>query len=199
MQPIPDALFQALQRQGAEEDQDGSSGSQSSAEGGQAFVQRTGSQTRQSSLSFASDGPYVSPPLPSTPPPFDNQASRYSRLSRPEVPRGGRGGAERRARVDSIGAETAVQAPQPVRPLSRPRALGAPSWATATETVPPQLLGRRVEGHAHLLGSDTTDFAIPLEQRRSNEQRDVPATIASPLSSPTWNVRYAVVISETVN
>ena len=199
MQRISDAMFQTLQRQGAEEDEGCSSRRQSSTAGGPTLVKRTDSHTRQISFPFAADGPHASLSPPSTPPPFDSEASGYSRHSRPEIPRRGRGGAERRNGIDSVGAETAVQAPQPIRPLSGPRALGAPSRTTAAETVPPQLLGRRVEGHAHLLGSDTTAFAIPLEQREADVHRDVSTTITSPSVSPHLNIRYAVEICEHVN
>ena len=201
MQRIPNAMFQTLQWQGAEEDQGRSSRRQSSTEGGSTFVKRTRSQTGQISFSFASDGPYTSPSHspPPTPSPFDSEASGHSRHSRPEIQGGGRGGAERRTGVDTVGAETAVQAAQPIRPLSGPRALGAPSWTTAAEAVPPQLLGRRVEGHARLLGSDSIDFAIPLEQRESSKEQRASSGISSPSLLPKRNARYVVAVSEDIS
>ena len=194
MQRIPNSMLQALQRGGEEKEARGRTQGGETAEEERPPGQATSSQARQSTVSFTSNSPYASPTSSSSP--LDSEASRYPRLSRSQIPTGGRGGLGIRAGESAGAGKDAIRPEAPIEdsPLERsaagPRALGAPQWPSTAETIPSQLLGGSVEAHANVLASDSTDFTIPLAERESSKQQSRGAEPFPALLSANWSQEH---------
>ena len=184
MQHLPFHVLQALQRRTQEGEEGESSGARKAGEEGDE-KSRESSETRHSSVSRTSNGPHSASPSPS--PSLDSETPRYARPPWQQIPSGGR------RRVGGMDGDavtpTSVEDATLERPVLGPRALGAPSWQSTAKTIPSQLLGRRSEGDADVLESNSIAFATPLPGRKtSNLELD---EVEHPHSylSPSWIAR----------
>lgn len=163
MQRLSAPVLQTLQRPRAFEEEGGRGRSKTVEERERQTGRDTRPETRQASISLASDSSHASSQSASSS--LERETPRYSRLSRSEVSSGRRGGAV----GGLVPSQGSFEDEEQKRQAHGPRALGASSWETTAETIPSQHLGRRAEGDAYFLTSDSNYLATPSLGRKPSE------------------------------